>query len=153
MTSVLDKLTESRRLTLFLDFHGYTAQSNAFTYGVKNQDVPMNTCEGRFPVIMGRMCDFFDVTESISFDKREYPTTMRVALHHRYVIPFAYTLEMSFGAIEIGSESGKQMGTRHYQRIGEVTVDAIGQMLQMGRRCANAFKKIGSSALSFYDNV
>lgn len=126
---VLDMLTRTRKLAFFLDFHGHTAQSNAFSYGVSNCDVEWNDCQSFFPQIMARYCNVFDSKASISFAPDEYPTTMRVALHHKYSIPFAYTLEMSFGAIEIGPDTGTQMTPEHYRSVGRSTASAIYEML------------------------
>lgn len=128
--SLLDYLTRSRNLIFLLDFHGHTAQSNCFTYGVFNPDVKKNECQRLFPRTMATICHLFDEKESISMKPNEYTQTMRVALHHRYKIPFAYTLEMSFGAIEIGPEKGTQMTPRHYEYIGEMTGKAIAKMFQ-----------------------
>jgi hypothetical protein len=126
---ILDGLTADRKIIFLLDFHGHTAQSNAFTYGVKNPSVFGNVFERSFPRAMASVCPFFDEKMSLSMPPNEYRTTMRVALHHRYSIPFAYTLEMSFGAMTIGPEKMLQMMPNHYRMVGESTVTAIGKML------------------------
>lgn len=125
----LDILSQTRPILFLLDFHGHTAQCNAFTYGVRDARTRLNEYEPFFPRIMGRMTTLFDVNESISFHSREYPTTMRVALHHRYSIPFAYTLEMSFGGCNIGERNGTQLTEDSYREVGIATVDAISELL------------------------
>ena len=128
---LIDHLVQTRPLLFLLDFHGHTAQCNAFTYGVRNPRAKLNEYESLFPRLMGRICDIFDTEESLSLLSTEYATTMRVALHHRYNIPFAYTLEMSFGGCLIGQLSNHQMTEDSYRRIGSSTVEGIYQFLNV----------------------
>lgn len=58
-----------------------------------------------------------------------FGSTMRVALHHRYQIPFSYTLEMSFGGLNIGPKSYNQLTPDSYREVGTATVRAIAVML------------------------
>lgn len=128
VVQLLDELTKTRPLMFLLDFHGHTAQCNAFTYGVHNPNVRLNEYERLFPKIMGQICSVFDEKESATMLPRDFPTTMRVALHHRYHIPFAYTLEMSFGGINLGPERSTQMTPHHYRYVGQMTAATILQM-------------------------
>ena len=139
---ILDQVSKYRQILFLLDFHGHTAQSNCFTYGVMHPAVKMNEYERLFPETMAQCCHLFDEVNSISMNPREFSQTMRVALHHRYQIPFAYTLEMSFGAIEIGPESSNQMTPHHYRYIGECTGVGIVKMLA---RCNGPMKHLKNS--------
>ena len=129
VVSLIDKLVVNRPLLFFLDYHGHTAQCNAFTYGIWDEYCALNEYEGIFPRLMARITSLFDENSCISYQPESYPSTMRVALHHRYQIPFAYTLEMSFGGINIGSKSFSQMTPQSYREIGESTIPALAEML------------------------
>ena len=149
---LLDRLTRTRNLMFLLDFHGHTAQSNCFTYGVQNPSVWMNDKERQFPRTMAKVCHLFDEKESISWKPSEFPQTMRVALHTRYKIPFSYTLEMSFGAIEIGPEKSTQMTPHHYRYIGQMTGVAINEMFQSINSPSGRHSKASLPPLSRTDN-
>jgi hypothetical protein len=127
--ALLDKLVRTRPLLFFLDFHGHSAQCNAFTYGIWNDDVAFNEYEELFPRFMTKYSTFFDMPASTALSPQAYPGTMRVALHHRYQIPFAYTLEMSFGGIDIGAKSQTQMTPGCYREIGAAAVKSLAAML------------------------
>ena len=129
IVSMLDKLVKNRPIIFFLDYHGHTSQCNAFTYGVCNDDCPLNEYESYFPSIMSSLNSLFDEEGSCTLHRDSYAATMRVALHHRYMIPFSYTLEMTFGGIDIGNKSGTQMTPDDYKSIGESTIPAIAIML------------------------
>lgn len=126
---LIDKLVQTRPLLFFLDFHGHSSQCNAFTYGVWNDNVLLNEYEGIFPHLMSQITDLFDDDNSISLAKDAYSQTMRVALHHRYKIPFAYTLEMSYGGMDMGSRRGTQFTQGGYREIGASAVKALAEML------------------------
>jgi hypothetical protein len=127
--SLLDKLVRTRPLIFFLDFHGHSAQCNSFTYGVWNDAVMFNEYEEFFPRLMAKATSLFDLQACSALSSQAYPGTMRVALHHRYQIPFAYTLEMSFGGIDIGSKSHTQMTPSCYREIGAAMVKAMAAAL------------------------
>jgi hypothetical protein len=127
--SLLDKIVKTRPLVFFLDFHGHSAQANAFTYGIWNDEVPFNQWEQLFPKLMSKNTNLFDLQACTTMHPLSYPGTMRVALHHRYQIPFAYTLEMSFGAVDIGPRSHTQMTPNSYREIGVATVKSLATML------------------------
>jgi hypothetical protein len=129
ITSLLDKLVRTRPLLFFLDFHGHSAQCNSFTYGVWDDDVPFNEYEEFFPRLMSKTTPLFDGQSSTTFPAQAFPGTMRVALHHRYQIPFAYTLEMSFGGLDIGPAPQTQLTPACYREIGAATVKALAGML------------------------
>lgn len=124
-----DSLSHGRKILFLLDFHGHTAQCNAFTYSVKNSRVKYNQYQGVFTEILGRYCSFFSVKDSCSMLPKDYPSTMRVALHQRYQIPFAYTLEMSFGGINMGERAFTQFRQEDYIQVGAATVLALEEML------------------------
>ncbi|OHS94052.1 Clan MC, family M14, Zinc carboxypeptidase-like metallopeptidase [Tritrichomonas foetus] len=126
---LLDILTQTKPPIFILDFHGHTAQCNAFTYGVDNPHVFMNNSQKLFPKIMSELCPIFDEPASISFKPNDFPTTMRVALHHRYKIPFAYTLEMSFGALSIGPDKNTQITPSQYRQVGQAVSDSLAVLL------------------------
>jgi hypothetical protein len=127
--SLLDRIMRTRPLLFFLDFHGHSAQCNSFTYGVWNDDVAFNEYEDFFPRIMAKNTSLFDVQACTIFPPESFPGTMRVALHHRYQVPFAYTLEMTFGGIDIGSACHTQMTPACYREIGAATVKTLATML------------------------
>jgi hypothetical protein len=129
ITSLLDKLVRTRPVLFLLDFHGHSAQCNSFTYGVWNDEVGFNEYEQFFPRIMSKTTPLFDLTASTTFPSQAFPGTMRVALHHRYQIPYAYTLEMSFGGLDIGPAAQTQLTPASYREIGAATVKALATML------------------------
>jgi hypothetical protein len=126
---LLDRLVKTRQLLFILDFHGHSAQCNAFTYSVWDPLVPYNEYVGLFPRIMAKRCVIFDEEASFSTTPESYSSTMRVALHRRYNIPFAYTLEMSFGGIDIGSRANTQITPLLYRDVGIATVCSLATML------------------------
>jgi hypothetical protein len=126
---ILDRLVRSRPLVFLLDFHGHSAQCNAFSYGVDNAEVPFNELQGLFPRQMAKTTSIFDLDGGCALDPNSYEATMRVALHHRYQIPFAYTLEMSFGGLDIGPGAYTQLTPESYREVGAATVTAMAVML------------------------
>jgi hypothetical protein len=129
VVQILDRLVKSRPLLFILDFHGHSAQCNAFTYGVGNHNVPYNELPGLFPREMAKQTSIFDCEGGGTLEPDAYASTMRVALHHRYKIPFAYTLEMSFGALSIGPNRGTQLTPDSYREVGAATVAALAAFL------------------------
>jgi hypothetical protein len=127
--SILDRMSRSRPVVFFLDFHGHSAQCNAFTYAVWDEMIAFHEFEVLFPKLMAHASPLFDVSQCESLAPTAFPTTMRVALHHRYAIPFAYTLEMSFGGIDIGSKPKTQMTPMCYREVGAATVKSMAAML------------------------
>jgi hypothetical protein len=96
---------------------------------VWDDDVPFNEYEDFFPRLMSKNTSLFDLQASTTFPPESFPGTMRVALHHRYQIPFAYTLEMTFGGIDIGSACHTQMTPACYREIGAAAVKSLATML------------------------
>lgn len=129
VVNLVDKLVRTRPFLFFLDYHGHTGQCNAFTYGVWNEDVEYNDYEGLFPRMMAQQTSLFDEEGCASLERDAYATTMRVAFHHRYQVPFAYTLEMTFGGITVGKKSYTQMTQDCYREVGQATVKSITTML------------------------
>lgn len=151
LVSLLDQLVRSRPLIFFLDYHGHTAQCNAFSYGVFDENCTLNEYESFFPQIMSRYNSVFDEAGSCTFNLDSFSSTMRVALHNRYQIPFAYTLEMSFGGIDIGSNNFTQMTPNTYRSVGVSTVPAIASMLldqvPISQYISNYFRPISRTTL------
>lgn len=126
---LIDRLVQTRPLLFFLDFHGHTSQYNAFTYSVWNGNDPFNEYEAVFPQLMAQHTDLFDEENSISLARESYTKTMRVALHHRYNVPFSYTLEMSYGGMNEGSRRKTQFSQGGYREIGQASVRALAEMM------------------------
>lgn len=126
---LIDRLVQTRPLLFFLDFHGHTSQYNAFTYSVWNDNDPFNEYEAVFPQLMAQHTDLFDEENSISIAREAYTKTMRVALHHRYKVPFSYTLEMSYGGMNKGSRKKTQFSQGGYREIGQASVRALAEMM------------------------
>jgi hypothetical protein len=91
--------------------------------------IAYNEYERLFPKLMARASSPFNEPECESLAPTAFPATMRVALHRRYEIPFAYTLEMSFGGIDIGSKPKTQMTPMCYREVGAATVKSMATML------------------------
>ena len=124
INKIVDKLSESRNIVFFLDFHGHRRQWDSFIYSCYNEQCPMNEYAMTFPLILSKICPIFDYDQSINFDHTGGETIMRVEYHNRYWIPFSYTLEMSFG----GSKLVKplmQFTPNDYRQIGRSTVSAL----------------------------
>lgn len=124
ITNIVDKLSETRRIMLFLDFHGHAGQWNAFTYGVMNKKVPLNEFQKSFMEIMAAESPYFDLKGCASLGPKAYDRTMRVAYHNRYQIPFSYTLEMSIGGSDL-IKPYKQFTPNEYREIGASTCIGI----------------------------
>jgi hypothetical protein len=129
IVQLLDKLVKTRRLLFLLDYHGHASQANAFSYGVGDPEVPDNEFQDWFPREMARQTGIFDIDGGCTLVPEVYTATMRVALHHKYKIPFSYTLEMSYGALDIGPNAGTQMTPDSYKEVGVATVRAMEAML------------------------
>ncbi|EAY22086.1 Clan MC, family M14, Zinc carboxypeptidase-like metallopeptidase [Trichomonas vaginalis G3] len=126
--SLLDALTETRKLVFFLDFHGHAGLFNAFTYTVKNRRIPLTDLASLFPRFMSKACPYFSSTSSYTLGPKAYDRTMRVALHHRYSVPFSYTLEMSIGGSTL-TKTHNQFTPNEYREIGEATLTSMVQLL------------------------
>jgi hypothetical protein len=126
---LIDKLVRSRPFLFFMDFHGHSAQCNVFTYGVYNRAVPGNAFEGRFPMLMAERTTLFDEDGGCSLTPDSYTATMRVALHNRYKIPFSYTMEASFGALDVGPRGFTQLTPSEYREVGGAAAAAMASML------------------------
>jgi hypothetical protein len=129
VVTVLDKLVKNRPLVFLLDYHGHSTQCNAFTYCVDNELMPFNDLQCLFPRLMAKNSSVFNEDGGGMLEPNAYPSTMRVALHHRYQIPFAYTLEMSFGGWDIGPQGGTQLTPQEYRELGHATVTSMATML------------------------
>jgi hypothetical protein len=129
LVQLLDKMVKTRRLLFLLDYHGHASQANAFTYGIGNEKVSLNEFQDWFPREMARQTSIFDIDGGCTLVPDVWTATMRVALHHRYKIPFSYTLEMSYGALDIGELAGTQMTPESYREVGRATVRAMHAML------------------------
>lgn len=126
---ILDELSKTRKIIFFLDFHGHTAQNNAFCYGVNNESVRFNNLQTTFQEIMSDICPFFDIYNGTNFPPNQFSTTMRTALHLRYKIPFSYTLELSFGGCNLMYNNASQMSPNSYRKIGECVGNALSSMM------------------------
>jgi hypothetical protein len=129
IVTLLDRLVKARPLLFLMDFHGHSTQSNAFTYSVDDDLVPFNDLQTLFPRLMSKNTSVFSEDGGGRLAVNAYPSTMRVALHHRYQIPFAYTLEMSFGGRDIGPHAGSQLTPHDYREVGKATVVSMATML------------------------
>jgi hypothetical protein len=77
---------------------------------------------------MAKETPIFDEEGGSTFDPDEYQSTTRVALHHRYQVPFAYTLEMSFGGLNIDPKTRTQLTPDLYREAGAAALAAMALM-------------------------
>jgi hypothetical protein len=129
IVNLLDKLVKRRPLLFLLDYHGHSTQCNAFVYGVDNIVVPFSDLQTIFVRLMARNTSVFNENGGGLLPPDAYAGTMRVALHHRYQIPFAFTLEMSFGGRDIGPNGGSQLTPNDYREVGAATVVSMATMM------------------------
>ena len=54
---------------------------------------------------------------------------MRVVIRRRFLVLFAYTLEMSYGGCDFGPRRNTQFTPHDYRSIGEATAHAIADLL------------------------
>jgi hypothetical protein len=71
---------------------------------------------------MGKGTRNFDEEGGTTFDPDKYQSTMRVALHHRHQVPFAYTLD-------IHPKAYTQLTPHSYREAGTAILAAVGVML------------------------
>lgn len=128
--TLLETLQKTRPLLFFLDFHGHTAAFNSFVYGFMNEENPdLYSTERVFPLLMTKYTPLFS-NEMCSFLKqRQYEGTMRVVVRRRFLVLFAYTLEMSYGGCDFGPKRNTQFTPSEYRSIGEATAYAINDLL------------------------
>lgn len=127
---LLEVISKTRPILFFLDFHGHTAACNSFVYGFMNESNPdLYSAEKVFPLLMTRHSNLFS-NEMCSFLKqKQYEGTMRVVIRRRFLVLFAYTLEMSYGGCDFGPKRNMQFSPADYRSIGEATARAIGDLL------------------------
>ncbi|OHT08777.1 Clan MC, family M14, Zinc carboxypeptidase-like metallopeptidase [Tritrichomonas foetus] len=128
--NLLESLRRTRPLLFFLDFHGHTAACNSFVYGFMNEENnDLYSAERVFPLLMTKYSPLFS-NEMCSFLKqKQYEGTMRVVIRRRFLVLFAYTLEMSYGGCDFGPRRNSQFTPGDYRSVGEATAYAIGDLL------------------------
>lgn len=128
--SLLDSLQKTRPLLFFLDFHGHTAACNSFVYGFMNEESKdLFSAERVFPILMTKYTPLFS-NEMCSFLKqKQYEGTMRVVVRRRFLVLFAYTLEMSYGGCDFGPRRNTQFTPTDYRSIGDATAHALCDLL------------------------
>lgn len=127
---LLDSLKRARPLLFFLDFHGHTAAFNSFVYGFMNEENPeLFSAERVFPLLMTKYSPLFSSEMCSYLKQKQYEGTMRVVIRRRFLILFAYTLEMSYGGCDFGPRRNSQFTPHDYRSIGEATAEAIGDLL------------------------
>ena len=126
----LEVLSKTRAILFFLDFHGHTALCNSFVYGFNNDD-NINLCgsERVFPLLMAKHSPGFSLAQCSFLKQKQYEGTMRVVIRRKFHVPFAYTLEMSFGGSDIGPLENEQYIPDDYASIGTATARAIDDLL------------------------
>jgi hypothetical protein len=128
--NLLDSLRKTRPLLFFLDFHGHTAACNSFVYGFMNEDNPdLYSAERVFPLLMTKHSPLFSNEQCSFLKQKQYEGTMRVVIRRRFLILFAYTLEMSYGGCVFGPRRNTQFTPHDYRSIGEATARSIGDLL------------------------
>jgi hypothetical protein len=128
--NLLEALSKTRPLLFFLDFHGHTAACNSFVYGFMNEEnADLYSAERVFPLLMTKHSQLFSNEQCSYLKQRQYEGTMRVVIRRRFLVLFAYTLEMSFGGCDFGPRRNTQFTPHDYRSIGEATAKAIGDLL------------------------
>ncbi|KAH0791288.1 Clan MC, family M14, Zinc carboxypeptidase-like metallopeptidase [Histomonas meleagridis] len=127
--NLLTVLRRTRPIPFFLDFHGHTGVCNSFVYGFMNDNNPaIYKAERIFPLLMTKHTNLFS-NEMCSYLKQEaYEGTMRVVLRRKFLILFAYTLEMSFGGSDFGPRHDTQFTPHDFREIGVATAHALDEM-------------------------
>lgn len=130
--NLLESLRKTRPLLFFLDFHGHTAACNSFVYGFMNEENPdLYSAERVFPLLMTKYTHLFSNEMCSYLKQKQYEGTMRVVIRRRFLVLFAYTLEMSYGGCDFGPRRNTQFTPHDYRSIGEATAMAIGDLLLM----------------------
>ena len=95
-----------------------------------NEENPdLYSAERVFPLLMTKYSYLFS-NEMCSFLKqKQYEGTMRVVIRRRFLVLFAYTLEMSYGGCDFGPRRNTQFTPHDYRGIGEATAMAIADLL------------------------
>ena len=128
--NLLESLKKTRPLLFFLDFHGHTAACNSFVYGFMNEENPdLYSAERVFPLLMTKYTHLFSNEMCSYLKQKQYEGTMRVVIRRRFLVLFAYTLEMSYGGCDFGPRRNTQFTPHDYRSIGEATAMAIGDLL------------------------
>jgi hypothetical protein len=127
---LLESLRKTRPLLFFLDFHGHTAACNSFVYGFMNEENPdLYAAERVFPLLMTKHSQLFSNEGSSFLKQKQYEGTMRVVIRRRFLVLFAYTLEMSYGGCDFGPRRNTQFTPHDYRAVGEATAFAIADLL------------------------
>ena len=128
----IEVLQRTRPILFFLDFHGHTAACNSFVYGFMNEENPdLYSTERVFPLLMTKHTPLFSKEMCSFLKQKQYEGTMRVVLRRRFLILFAYTLEMSYGGCDFGPRRNTQFTPHDYRSVGEATAKAIYDLLLM----------------------
>ena len=127
---LLESLQKTRPLLFFLDFHGHTAACNSFVYGFMNEENrDLYSAERVFPLLMTKYSHLFSNQMCSYLKQKQYEGTMRVVIRRRFLVLFAYTLEMSYGGCDFGPRRNSQFTPHDYRSIGEATANAIADLL------------------------
>ena len=127
---LIEILQQTRPIAFFLDFHGHTAACNSFVYGFMNEQNPdLYSAERVFPLLMTKYTPLFSNEMCSYLKQKQYEGTMRVTLRRRFLILFAYTLEMSYGGCDFGPRRNTQFTPHDYRSIGKATAHAIVDLL------------------------
>ena len=128
--NLLESLRRTRPLLFFLDFHGHTAACNSFVYGFMNEEnKDLYSAERVFPLLMTKYSPLFSNEMCSYLKQKQYEGTMRVVIRRRFLVLFAYTLEMSYGGCDFGPRRNTQFTPTDYRSIGEATAYAISDLL------------------------
>lgn len=127
---LLESLKKTRPLLFFLDFHGHTAACNSFVYGFMNEENrDLYSAERVFPLLMTKYSHLFSNQMCSYLKQKQYEGTMRVVIRRRFLVLFAYTLEMSYGGCDFGPRRNTQFTPHDYRSIGDATAHAIADLL------------------------
>lgn len=135
---LIEHIQKTKPIHFFLDFHGHTAAFNSFVYGFSNENnCTLYSTERVFPLLMTKYTDKFS-NEMCSYLKQKcYEGTMRVVLRRRFLILFAYTLEMSYGGCNFGPYRNSQFTIHDYREIGDSVARAIHDLFEIPQSLAS----------------
>ena len=105
--NLLKQISNERPIAAYLDFHGHSRLHGTFAYGCPNNTNQDNIfIEKNFPRIFSYLCDAFSWNNCVFSFPKERKAASRIVMRTEFNVINSFTIETSFGGINIGPRSG-----------------------------------------------
>ncbi|XP_067090443.1 cytosolic carboxypeptidase 2-like [Osmerus mordax] len=124
--TMIQRLSEERKVLLYCDLHGHSRKQNVFIYGCEDSRLTdRHPHERVFPLMLSKNCPDMFTFQSCKFKvQRSKEGTGRVAFWRLGVLN-SFTLETSFCGSSIGKKKGTHFSTKDLQMLGAHFCDTI----------------------------